>query len=175
VVRLPELAAFLKTLDEQGFVQQTAPEAPSLPQDPWAEEGGAPAGLSAPVVAHWAVSYRCNLHCPFCYAESSPRREAGPDSKIRLRLVQRLADWRVLEVALGGGEPTILPDFPELLAAIRAAGMVPNVTTNGTVHAPRVLQALAQHAGWSISPPTSPNCWMRPGGKESSRSFGRHR
>jgi radical SAM protein with 4Fe4S-binding SPASM domain len=99
------------------------------------------------VVAHWAVSYRCNLHCPFCYAESSPQREAGPDSKVRLHLVQRLADWRVLEVALGGGEPTILPDFPEILAAIRAAGMVPNVTTNGTVHVPRVLEALAEHAG----------------------------
>jgi radical SAM protein with 4Fe4S-binding SPASM domain len=58
-----------------------------------------------------------------------------------------MAQWRVLEVAVGGGEPTLLPDFPDLLAAIRAAGMVPNVTTNGTVRAPRVLQALAEHAG----------------------------
>jgi radical SAM protein with 4Fe4S-binding SPASM domain len=62
-------------------------------------------------------------------------------------LVERLAAWGVLEVALGGGEPTVVPDFPELLAAIRAAGMVPNVTSNGTVHCDAVLRALADHAG----------------------------
>ena len=53
----------------------------------------------------------------------------------------------MLEVAIGGGEPTILPDFPELLAAIRSAGMVPNVTTNGVGCRPAVLRALAEHAG----------------------------
>jgi radical SAM protein with 4Fe4S-binding SPASM domain len=58
-----------------------------------------------------------------------------------------LAAWGVLEVALGGGEPTVLPDFPELLAAIRGAGMVPNVTSNGTVKSTAVVRALAVHAG----------------------------
>jgi MoaA/NifB/PqqE/SkfB family radical SAM enzyme len=53
----------------------------------------------------------------------------------------------VPEVALGGGEPTVLPDFAELLAAIRAAGLVPNVTTNGTVATAAVVRALAEHAG----------------------------
>jgi mycofactocin biosynthetic radical S-adenosylmethionine protein MftC len=53
----------------------------------------------------------------------------------------------VLEVALGGGEPTVLPDFAELLGAIRAAGMVPNVTTNGTVRSEAVVRALVNHAG----------------------------
>jgi len=62
-------------------------------------------------------------------------------------LVERLAAWGVLEVALGGGEPTVLPDFAELLAAIRAEGMVPNVTTNGTVRNDTVVRALAKHAG----------------------------
>src|SRR5205807_2926455 len=66
---------------------------------------------------------------------------------IRQRLVRRLAEWGVLEVALGGGEPAVLPDFPELLASIRTSGMVPNVTTNGTVQSKAVLRALAEHAG----------------------------
>src|SRR5207302_532960 len=65
----------------------------------------------------------------------------------RRRVVERLADWGLLELALGGGEPTVLPDFPELLAAIRAEGMVPNVTTNGTVRSDPVVRALAEHAG----------------------------
>ena len=65
----------------------------------------------------------------------------------RRRIVERLAAWGVFEVALGGGEPTLLPDFPELLAAIREGGMVPNVTTNGTIHRPEIVAALAKHAG----------------------------
>ncbi|MBX6312434.1 MAG: radical SAM protein [Isosphaeraceae bacterium] len=119
------------------------------PPDP-VEEAEVPAsaeGLRAPLVAHWAATYRCNLRCAFCYSESGPWREPEPSPEIRLRLVDRLAAWGVLEVALGGGEPLILPDLPALLAAIRAAGLVPNVTTNSTTLRPEALRALAEHAG----------------------------
>ena len=104
-------------------------------------------GLRAPIVAHWAPSYRCNLSCAFCYAGSGPGRAPGPSVEVRLRIVERLAAWGVFEVALGGGEPTILPDLAGLLAAIRGAGMVPNVTTNGTNDRPEVIEALTAHAG----------------------------
>ncbi|HKI32942.1 MAG TPA: radical SAM protein [Gemmataceae bacterium] len=146
--RQPELVAFVRDLERRGFVRRVAPTTPPLPSDPWAGEAPGPAaGLRAPLVAHWAVTYRCNLHCPFCYSESGPHRSLGTDAAARRRLVQRLADWGVLEVALGGGEPTVLPDFAELLAAVRSAGLVPNVTTNGTVQGGAVLRALAEHAG----------------------------
>jgi MoaA/NifB/PqqE/SkfB family radical SAM enzyme len=148
-VRLPELARFIAGLEGRGFVRQAGPEDAALPPERWADGSvaGAGGGLRAPVTVHWAVTYRCNLECPFCYAESHPGREAGPGPEVRLRLVERLAAWCVLEVALGGGEPTVLPDFPELLAALRASGMVPNVTTNGTIRHERTLAALAAHAG----------------------------
>ncbi len=148
-VRLPELAGFVRTLEDQDFLRSVPPATPDLPSDPLAGAyvADTPSGLRAPLVAHWAVTYRCNLHCPFCYSESGPHREAGPDAETRLRIVERLATWGILEVALGGGEPTILPDFPTLLAAIRKCGMVPNVTTNGTIHSDLTIQALAEHAG----------------------------
>jgi radical SAM protein with 4Fe4S-binding SPASM domain len=147
--RRPELVGLLRGLERRGFVRRTAAGAPPLPSDPWTREDGFDEanGLRAPLVAHWAVTYRCNLQCPFCYSESGPRRPLGPGGDVRRRLVERLAAWGVLEVALGGGEPTVLPDFAELLAGIRAAGMVPNVTTNGTVQSAAVVRALAAHAG----------------------------
>ncbi len=147
--RGPELTAFLKELEQRGFVRRVAAAAEPLPVDRWTEEAveGAANELRAPLVAHWAVTYRCNLHCAFCYSESGPQRALGPTAETRRRLVERLASWGVLEVALGGGEPTVLPDFPELLAAIRTAGLVPNVTTNGTVRGEAVVRALADHAG----------------------------
>jgi radical SAM protein with 4Fe4S-binding SPASM domain len=147
--RGPELVAILRSLRRHGFVRRAGPDAPPLPADRWTEEDlvDEATGLRAPLVAHWAVTYRCNLHCPFCYSESGPRRPLGPGPEVRRRVVNRLAAWGVFEVALGGGEPTVLPDFAELLAAIRAAGMVPNVTTNGTVRGGAVVRALAKHAG----------------------------
>jgi sulfatase maturation enzyme AslB (radical SAM superfamily) len=131
--RRPELIAFLRSLERQGFVRRVPRDAAPLPVDHWTagDVAGAANGLRAPLVAHWAVAYRCNLHCSFCYSESGPQRPLGPGRETRQRLVERLAAWGVLEVALGGGEPTVLPDFAEVLAAIRTAGMVPNVTISG--------------------------------------------
>jgi radical SAM protein with 4Fe4S-binding SPASM domain len=148
-VRRSELVGLLRDLERRRFLVRTAADAPPRPADRWteAEVAGPADGLRAPLVAHWAVTYRCNLRCPFCYSESGPHRAAGPGPETRRRLVERLAAWGVLEVALGGGEPTVLPDFADLLAGIRAAGMVPNVTTNGTVGSVAVVRALAEHAG----------------------------
>jgi radical SAM protein with 4Fe4S-binding SPASM domain len=149
-VRLPELAGFVGDLVRLGFVRRLEAPRPGLSPDPWESSDGStldPNGLRAPVVAHWAVTYRCNLRCAFCCAESGPWREPGPGPQVRRRIVERLAGWGVLQVALGGGEPTLLRDFPDLLAAIRSSGMVPNVTTNGSALKPEVVGALAEHAG----------------------------
>jgi radical SAM protein with 4Fe4S-binding SPASM domain len=146
--RRAEVVSLIRRLERHGFVRRVAADAVPLPADRWTEEVARDgSGLRAPLVAHWAVTYRCNLHCPFCYSKSGPHHDFGPSAMARQRLVGRLADWGVLEVALGGGEPTMLPDFAELLAAIRAAGMVPNVTTNGTVRHAAVVRALTEHAG----------------------------
>lgn len=146
---MPELARFVRILEERGFLHSVPSGASLLPPDSLASAccPEVKSGLRAPLVAHWALTYRCNLHCAFCYSESGPHREAGPDSDMRLRIVERLAAWGIFEVALGGGEPTVLPDFPSVLATIRGAGMVPNVTTNGTISTPSVVQALAEYAG----------------------------
>jgi MoaA/NifB/PqqE/SkfB family radical SAM enzyme len=147
--RRPELAHFLRQLEAHAIARRVPPDSPPLPSGRFVADSSldTEGGLRAPIVAHWAVTYRCNLACAFCYSESGPGREPGPGPQTRLRIVERLAAWGVLEVALGGGEPTLLADLPGLLAAIRAAGMVPNVTTNGTVHRPAIVRALAEHAG----------------------------
>ncbi len=144
------LTSLLRGLEAHAILRRVAPDVPPLPCDSLAEDRVVDddhPSLRAPIVAHWAVTYRCNLSCDFCYAESGPGREPEPAPAVRRRIVERLAAWGVLEVAIGGGEPTVLPDLPELLAAIRAAGMVPNVTTNGTIHRPEVIAALAAYAG----------------------------
>jgi len=148
-VRLPELAGLAKTLQRAGFVAETGPDLNPLPSDPWtaAYAPDVSDGLRAPLVAHWAVTYRCNLQCPACYCQGGPRRPDALGFRQRLAMIRRLGQWGVLEVALGGGEPTVLPELPRLLAALRAEAIVPNVTTNGLITRRAMIQALAQHAG----------------------------
>jgi MoaA/NifB/PqqE/SkfB family radical SAM enzyme len=149
VTRLPELASFVGALHARGFVRPSRAGTAPLPSERLGEGLVAPecGRLRAPLVAHWALTYRCNLACAFCYADSGPWREAGPGPERRRRLVERLARWGVFEVAIGGGEPTVVPDLPAVLAAVADAGMVPNVTTNGLAMPDQVLGALAAHAG----------------------------
>ena len=136
---------FQSTLTQSGVPQSAIPRTDT--PDGLETAAARDREFGAPLVAHWAVTYRCNLACSFCYSESSPNCQREPASELRSRIVQRLAVWGILEVALGGGEPTILSDFPQLLAAIRRHGMVPNVTTNGILNSAKILHALADHAG----------------------------
>lgn len=71
------------------------------------------------------VSDRCNLDCPICYAASGTAIEAEAQNKIRrhysLELIEQMLDNVVANegepdiVQLSGGEPTIHPEFFQIL------------------------------------------------------------
>ncbi|MDD3925097.1 MAG: radical SAM protein [bacterium] len=86
--------------------------------------------LSAPVTIHWAVTYRCASECPDCYAARHRKQgfeELGREEA--LCLIDRISEWGVFQLALGGGEPLLRPDLADI--AERAAGnkLVVHVTT----------------------------------------------
>ena len=68
------------------------------------------------------VTDRCNLTCPICYSESSPRRE----TERSLEEIEFLLDAVVANeeepdvVQISGGEPTVHPRFFEILDAAKA-------------------------------------------------------
>jgi len=152
-IRLPELADFLKMLEVERLIDRidakVVRDSVMVPVKTKRHKVSSSWGrLSAPIVAHWAVTYRCNLACPFCYAGSNPQREKEPPLATRIRIIERLAAWGIFEIAIGGGEPMVLRDLPEVLAAIRQNGMVPNMTTNGTIPVTdAVLRAVAENVG----------------------------
>jgi radical SAM protein with 4Fe4S-binding SPASM domain len=86
--------------------------------------------LTAPETVHWAITYDCTSRCPDCYARRC-REGAGPplDTGGAMLLVERLAEWGVLQLAIGGGEPLLRPDLPEIAACARERGLVVHVTT----------------------------------------------
>ena len=68
------------------------------------------------------IAEHCNLTCPVCFADSSPARTQFTP----LATVEKMLDALVASegepdlVQISGGEPTLHPDFFEILAAVRA-------------------------------------------------------
>ncbi len=152
-VPVPEVASTLKEFAVRGIVEEVA-----LPVDDVAMErqphspvqvAALPSDghvLSSPITVHWAITYRSGLACPHCYTRLHKSASELSREK-KLRVVEQLAAWGVLEVAIGGGEPTVCPHLDEVLMAVREAGMVPNVTTNGQVMSQVQAKVLAKTCG----------------------------
>src|SRR5262249_52694231 len=68
------------------------------------------------------ITEHCNLTCPVCFAASSPARTSfTPLAKIESMLDTLVASEGEPDlVQISGGEPTLHPDFFEILDAVRA-------------------------------------------------------
>ncbi len=88
------------------------------------------------------TNFDCNLRCDYCCVRSSPK---APRRALGLERVRRIAieatELRVGEIFVTGGEPFLLADIGEILAACAAAAPT-TVLTNGMLFAGRRLEAL---------------------------------
>ncbi len=81
-----------------------------------------------------SLGTKCNGACPECYASASTTGVCYSNipQKIHDFFGPMTENQRPFQVAIGGGgEPTIHPEFPEILKAFHDLGIVPNYTTNG--------------------------------------------
>jgi hypothetical protein len=96
---------------------------------------------TAPRVIQVALTNACDKSCSFCYRPLSARSRWTFDGI--LELSRFLDEWGVLEIAFGGGEPTLFPRFPELLHAIWSeTKLCPSFTTHGGHLTPELLSAI---------------------------------
>ena len=85
----------------------------------------------------------CNFRCPFCHNSELLPHQGEPlmDAEAFLSFLAKrkgLLDG----VCVTGGEPTLCPELPKLLAEIKALGFAVKLDTNGS--RPDVLKALAE-------------------------------
>ena len=85
---------------------------------------------------------RCNFRCPFCHNHSLVVNPAGYDDIPRPYIMARLTELKewVDGVCISGGEPTIHPRLPSLMAEVKEVGLAVKLDTNGS--RPDILQAL---------------------------------
>lgn len=88
-----------------------------------------PPGRSvAPELIDVKITDYCPYGCAFCYQGSTQSGEHA-DTDLLRGLAYACSENRVFEVAIGGGEPTLHPDFVHILSMFRRGGTVPNFTT----------------------------------------------
>ena len=97
---------------------------------------------SAPYRMDLALTYRCNNQCVHCYNESDRmQNELGFDDW--KKVIDRVWDLTIPHVVFTGGEPTLIPFLPDLIAYAEKLGMITGLNTNGRkLRDPRYIEAL---------------------------------
>lgn len=87
-----------------------------------------PPALYIPELVDVKITDFCPFACKFCYQDSTTMGNHASFSNLK-QIAKKLGNVGVLEVALGGGEPTMHPDFVNILKEFRSNQIVPNFTT----------------------------------------------
>lgn len=104
------------------------------------------------VTVDWALGDTCNFGCSYCWEEShAGRHRPPPMTDLLVRNVTHLVhaigkawndDGKPVRFVLGGGEPTLYRDLPDLLSLLRSLGST-MVLSNGS----RTLRWWDEHCG----------------------------
>ena len=86
--------------------------------------------LSAPYRMDLALTYRCNNDCAHCY---NARARTYPELSTQSwkSILDKIWSLKIPHVVFTGGEPTLRPDLPELIAYAQQTGLVAGLNTNG--------------------------------------------
>src|SRR5438445_9894343 len=76
-----------------------------------------------PLIANLIVTRRCNLSCGYCFEYDNV--SAPVPLAVLEERVDHLARLRTVFVTLTGGESLLNPDVDQVVAHVRAKGMVP--------------------------------------------------
>lgn len=92
------------------------------------ESEDAPLKAFAPELADIKITDYCPYDCGFCYQNSTISGKHASMENIE-KIANELEKEKVYEVALGGGETTLHPQFVEILKLFKSKNIVPNFTT----------------------------------------------
>lgn len=90
----------------------------------------------------------CNRKCRYCYATFLEERRHRAATERHMALLPRLAEAGVTRVTFAGGEPTLMPGLPRLLARASELGLVTSVVSNGSRIDDRWFRESAPHLRW---------------------------
>ncbi|GEM_PF-6452824 len=126
-ITTPEQEDFIEELVRHNVIMPYNPEKPRF----------FPPGAMAVEITH-----KCNLRCKHCYIGT--RDNPGTLSlEVIKKLVREMEELGCYQLAIGGGEPTLHPDFEKILEIIHKSKIVAHIVTNGTTNLPEYLEKYA--------------------------------
>ena len=98
------------------------------------------------------ITDRCPFGCSYCYQGSTPKAPHASLESI-VDIAQSLASQQVFEVALGGGEPTLHPNFNQIIDEFYNRSITPNFTTRNLawLKSPLSISVLEKVGGFAVS------------------------
>jgi hypothetical protein len=90
--------------------------------------GKDPTHSTVPELVDLKITNACNRGCPWCM-EDSTSDGIHADNDTLFRIAYNMGNAGVLEVAIGGGEPTLHPNFSSILRDFNRYGVTPNFST----------------------------------------------
>ena len=100
-------------------------------------------GLDAPICLTWELTYACNLSCVHCLSSSGRRDPRELTTAQCEAVIDELQAMQVFYVNIGGGEPTVRPDFWHLLEYAVDHQVGVKFSTNGVRITPQRAEFLA--------------------------------
>src|SRR6186713_529804 len=88
-------------------------------------------GLNSPICLTWELTYACNLACVHCLSSSGRRDPRELSTAEAEAVIDELQRMQVFYVNVGGGEPTVRPDFWHLLDYAIGHDVGVKFSTNG--------------------------------------------
>ncbi len=116
-----------------------------------------PCKTNLPGTINLFVNSLCNFACKHCYAtfQDIPGAKLPKLSEVEaLNIIQQIANEPLADnllarkVTFVGGEPTLHPALPRLVAFAKQSGLVTAVITNGLTITPRYLEQFAGNLDW---------------------------
>ena len=81
-----------------------------------------------PELVDLKITDKCNKGCSYCYQASIPGGNHASYEDI-CAIIEALGKMEVFELAIGGGEPTLHPDFLDILTYAGERGIIPSFST----------------------------------------------
>lgn len=100
---------------------------------------------SFPILVDISVTQVCHYGCDFCYRGSTPQGEVA-DVRYLTKLADALKALGTMEIVLGGGEPTIVPQIDEMVRIFKRRDFNVGLTThNYGMYVLPNIKTLAHH------------------------------
>lgn len=98
-----------------------------------------------PETIDWKITGKCLYSCGYCYQDSTVGGEHAP--MVLLDTMIAGLDLAPYQIAIGGGSPTLHPEFETILRVIREWGAVPNYTTEASALSAAHIEMTNRYCG----------------------------